>query len=114
MNSEDSKLSGSFRELRRTDARLASDFESAWPAASGHALSGKRRLWLRVALAAAALVVAVAGLYLVRGPASVRPRITLSQWRAPTDVLLTGSRSELLRTTPQLGGKILDVKREKQ
>ena len=103
MSFVDSRFARAFRELREQDARQASRFEDSWARAGHHPTAAKPRRWLlRGAAAAAVLALAV---YLFR-PSPPSP-ISISEWRAPTDGLLTEPGSSLMRTTPRLGESLL-------
>lgn len=105
MTPRDPDLEQRFEDLRRSDARRAGDFETAWQAARRlPPTQGAGRAW-RAAFAAALAVLAL-GVALNRwmrprpGPAELS---RIMEWRAPSDSLLATPGGELLRSTPRLG-----------
>jgi hypothetical protein len=113
MNPEDSKISESFRALREDDAGEAPQFKRMMSSNAAKTRVAAWTLGLQLAVLAVGIVAAIFWTWKRPVRPSTQP-IALADWRAPTDVLLTRSYSDLLRTTPRLGEANLTVKRGNQ
>lgn len=111
MNPEDSELAQFFREMREQDSSLAKPFDLVWPKAQRRAWNRLRAGMAIAALGIAVVVIAGIGVSVRKRPANSTPQpAALSEWHSPTDVLLAGSYSEMLRTAPRLGETFFEMK----
>ena len=108
MNNDESALKQAFRELRAKDAQLAGAFAESWARAASGKAPARARSWLPPVLATAILT--AWGFYISLRP-TPPPPVSISEWRAPTDVFLRGAEKCLLRTTPRFGESIIDKTR---
>ncbi len=119
---EEADLREEFQRLRREEERCAPAFSSLWAAATVRAQSpapsgaGQPRPVSRAAALVWLVVLLVAAFYAALGPPAEPPPagrgevVALSQWRAPSDVLLETPGRQLLRTVPKLSESSVRVK----
>jgi hypothetical protein len=101
----DDELTRAFSEWREDDARSVPSFEKTLEAARAKGASRDAEAppttrtfpgWLR---AAAALVLVVGGGWaVIRSRMPATPIVSITEWRSPTDFLLTGATDPLLST----------------
>lgn len=106
MNAFDDELRAHFRDRREHDATTAPPFPAMRTDADARP---RRTVWW---LAAAAVLILASGAAVLRArsaqrEASVRLRLDVLNWRAPTDALLRDSRTMFGGPTP-LFGSVLD------
>ncbi len=98
----DESLRQAFEALRTSEAAQTPRFAKLWQA---RAVTPRRRSWA-VAFATMLLIVVITATVRHRPRQTARPTVTISTWRAPTDFLLKTPGQELLRSTPDLKGKL--------
>jgi hypothetical protein len=107
---DDSEIRQRFAQLREADQDSAPSFAQTYGRARApRSLRATLRVRPLVIGAAAAVVIAAVALAYARSfsPSATAPEI--ATWRAPTDVLLRTSGSELLGEMPALGASVLDT-----
>ncbi len=95
----DQELKDAFQDLRARDERSAPPFAGVHDAAL--ARSWRARLW-RPAAAAAAVLIVTASAFALRGREARPPAASLSDWRSPTEFLLTSPGGYLTINAPIL------------
>jgi len=95
---DDRDLQERFAALRRHDAAHTPDFAATLRKQPG----GRRGSWLKPALAAALLLIALSAARKYWKP-EVTVTASITEWKSPTDFLLETSGHELLEGVPKIG-----------
>ncbi len=101
-----------FEALRREDERVAPPFSRSWESALAR-MRKPSRAWRPLRAVAAATVLTLLGVFVVFSVHPTRPPewgVGVSEWRSPTNSLLTSLDDPLLKTVPRLGGPSVDIK----
>lgn len=109
-DSHDAAIRSALQELRSADTRHVPSFENVL-ARQLH--TEYHAPWASLAVAASIVLIAALVYRVVVQPSTrltvSNEVIALSQWRAPTQMLLETSRTSLLTQAPQLGASLIDI-----
>jgi hypothetical protein len=106
-NNNDSKLRRAFADLRQLDKRSTPEFDALLRRPSRRSVS---RMRSGMAMLATSLVVVLVLVVIARRPSRdvSTPMQSISEWRAPTDVLLRTPGVEIIQSMPSLRSSVID------
>lgn len=93
---QDAELKNLFKQQKATEARFTPDFDAMWEETLQESQIKKKSKW-RFSLVAAGLLLALnVGIYHIaqRSPSRTMPTARISQWQAPTKVLLPSNTTQ--------------------
>ena len=105
---DESELRRRFAQLREADRARTPSFAQIY-ARGRLRRSWRARLRVRPLVIGAAAAVAIAAVWLARARSFSPSAVTITTWRAPTDVFLRTPGRELLGAMPALGTSVLDA-----